>query len=56
MTNGSIRQDKVTQNRILTLAMESVSVLELLYNFFGGVGHVTAELAPRAVLRVIAPT
>ena len=49
MTNGSIRQDKVTQNRILTLATESVSVLELLYSFFGGVGHVTAELAPRAL-------
>ena len=56
MTNGSIRQDKVAQNCILTLATESVSVLELLYNFFGGVGHVTAELASRAVLRVIAPT
>ena len=55
MTNGSIRQDKVAQNCILTLATESVSVLEL-YNFFGGVGHVTAELAPRAVPRVIAPT
>ena len=56
MTNGSIRQDKVAQNRILTLATEFVSVLELLYNFFGGVGHVTAELAPHAVLRVIPPT
>ena len=56
MTNGSIRQDKVTQNRILTLAMESVSVLELLYNFFGGVGHVTAELVSRAVSRNIPPT
>ena len=56
MINSSIRQDKVAKNRILTLATESVSILELLYNFFGGVGHVTAELAPRAVLRVIAPT
>ena len=56
MTNGSIRLDKVVQNRILTLATEFASVLESLYNFFGGVGHVTAELAPRAVLRVIAPT
>ena len=56
MTNGSIRQEKVAGNHILTLATESGSVLESLYNFFGGVGHVTAELAPRAVLRVIAPT
>ena len=56
MTNGSIRPDKVVQNRILILATESVSVLESLYNFFGGVGHVTAELAPRAVSRNIPPT
>ena len=56
MTNRSIRKDKVAQNRILTLATESASVLESLYNFFGGVGHMTAELAPHAVLRVMAPT
>ena len=55
MTNGSIRLDKVVQNRILTLATESASVLESLYNFFGGAGHVTAELAPRAVSRNIIP-
>ena len=56
MTNGSIRLDKVAQNRILTLAMESASVLGCLYNFLGGVGHVTAELAPRALSRYIPPT
>ena len=56
MTNDSIRQHKVAQNRILMLAIESVSVLECLYNFFGGVGHVVAELAARAVFRVSTPT
>ena len=56
MTKSSIRLDKVAQNRILTLATESASVLESLYNFFGGVGHVTAELAPRALSRYIPPT
>ena len=56
MTNGSIRLDKVVQNRILTLATEIASVLESLYNFFGGVGHVTAELVPRTVSRNIPPT
>ena len=56
MNNGSIRLDKVAQNRILTLAMESASVLESLYSFSGVVGYVTAELVPRAVSRVMALT
>ena len=56
MINSNIRLHKVAQNNILTLATESASVLESLYNFFGCVGHVTAELAPRAILLVMAPT
>ena len=56
MTNSNIRLHKVAQNRILTLAAEAASVLECLYSFFGCQAHMTAELAPRAVSRVMAPT
>ena len=56
MTNSYIRLHKVVQNNILTHAAEAASVLECLYNFSGCQAHVSAELAPRAVSRVMAPT
>ena len=56
MTNSNIRQHKVAQNNILTLAAEAASVLECLYKISGCRSQVSAELAPRALSRVMAPT